>query len=162
MNAANILVASLNPERITVQQDIGSSKRLLESMAKLLTKGLPEDTREKDAFRPRCYWREHTRTPKDDRVAAHYCRWYWAGSSQYPQGKEPLWMRHRARKKRNGKTMSHPTVKASLRLLMLQRFKRFYPQEKRVASDTGNEPVRRGIFHPNMQKKTSVNPPVKK
>lgn len=50
MNVTNILVTGLEQERITVQSDISSSKRLLEEMATLLTTGLPEEVKEKEVY----------------------------------------------------------------------------------------------------------------
>jgi len=50
MNTTNILTSSLSLDRIDVRSDIGSSKRLLEAMAALLTKGLAHDTKEKDIY----------------------------------------------------------------------------------------------------------------
>ncbi len=50
MNTTNTLLASLHHDRIDVRANISSSKRLLESMASLLTKGLNEEAREKDVY----------------------------------------------------------------------------------------------------------------
>ncbi len=50
MNTTNRLIQSLHRNRIQVQSDIGSSKRLLEAMAALLTTGLNEEAREKDVY----------------------------------------------------------------------------------------------------------------
>ncbi len=46
----NTLINSLALNRIQVQSDISSSKRLLEAMAGLLTTGLSEDAKEKDVY----------------------------------------------------------------------------------------------------------------
>jgi len=50
MNTENPLVSSLAIERIQVHSSISSRKRLLETMANLLTTGLNEDAKEKDVY----------------------------------------------------------------------------------------------------------------
>ena len=68
-----------------------------------------------------------------------------------------------ARKKSNDiKEYPIPRKKHRLRLLMLQRNRRVHPQEKRVASDIGSEPGRRGVSHPYMQTKNTCKSACKK
>ena len=50
MNSTINLVSSLQIERIEVQSEISSSKRILETIASLLTKGLNGEVREKDIY----------------------------------------------------------------------------------------------------------------
>lgn len=50
MSKTNILFSSLDPSRISVGSDLSSSKRVLESLAGLLTSGLHPDTKEKDIY----------------------------------------------------------------------------------------------------------------
>ena len=50
MNTTNFLYTSLNKNLIQVQSEISSSKRLVESMATLLTSGLGPQAKEKDVY----------------------------------------------------------------------------------------------------------------
>ena len=50
MNLTNSLVSSLSFDRILVQSELTSSKRILENIAELLTKGLDGDVRDKDIY----------------------------------------------------------------------------------------------------------------
>ena len=50
MNSINKLVSSLSLDRIEVQSDLQSSKRVLQGIAELLTKGLGEEAKQKDIY----------------------------------------------------------------------------------------------------------------
>lgn len=50
MNTTNFLLNALNENLIQVQSEVSSSKRLLESMAALLTTGLGPEAKEKDVY----------------------------------------------------------------------------------------------------------------
>ncbi len=50
MNTTNFLLSSLDENRIQVQSQISSSKRLLESMAALLSAGIGPEAKEKDVY----------------------------------------------------------------------------------------------------------------
>ncbi|GAA6139171.1 PTS IIA-like nitrogen regulatory protein PtsN [Arenicella sp. 4NH20-0111] len=50
MNSTNFLFASLDRERIQVQSEVSSSKRLLQAMSHLLMTGLDEEAKEKDVY----------------------------------------------------------------------------------------------------------------
>ena len=50
MNLTNSLISSLSLDRVSVQSELTSSKRILENIAELLTKGLDGEVRDKDIY----------------------------------------------------------------------------------------------------------------
>ena len=81
MNPTNKLVSSLNLDRIEVQSDLQSSKRVLQGIAELLTKGLDEEAKQKDIYHHLLEREKLGNTGVGNGVAIPHSRCAWAQES---------------------------------------------------------------------------------